>query len=308
MAGPVIVIAGNFGASCGVGLSDRLGVDQAMKWRGRRTSRNIVDRRGSTRAAGIGGVGAVVLVLAGMFFGVDLTPLLQGGGIDGSYESDSRPNTIEDETEQFVGVVLADTEEVWSDIFANSGLTYAEPQLVLYSGTTSSACGTANAAVGPFYCPNDQRIFLDTDFFRVLSQQLGAGGDFAAAYVIAHEVAHHVQHQLGTLSLVNAEKQRVSQTMANQLSVRVELQADCFSGIWAREAQSRFGSIEAGDIAEAMNAAARIGDDALQQASQGQVVPDSFTHGTSAQRQEWFARGYQNGNPGECDTFADGAL
>jgi uncharacterized protein len=283
-----------------------------MKWRGRRTSSNIQDRRGQRmrgrggRVAGVGGLGAVAIVVIGLFLGVDLTPLLQGGpGLSPAPQQTSTgPNAIDDEMEQFVGVVLADTEEVWHEVFRANDLTYREPVLVLYSGVTASACGTANAAVGPFYCPNDQRIFLDTDFFTVLANRLGAKGDFAAAYVIAHEVAHHVQGQLGVLGEVNRQKQQVSQTQANELSVRVELQADCYSGIWARAAQQRFGSIERGDIDEAMNAAARIGDDALQRASTGRVVPDSFTHGTSAQRQEWFARGYDSGDPGDCDTFS----
>ena len=256
-------------------------------------------RGGTGRVAGIGGVGALIVVLIGAFVGVDLTPLLQGGSVSGP----ASPNTIDDRTEEFVSVVLADTEEVWGSIFANSGLDYDQPELVLYSGATTSACGMANAAVGPFYCPGDQRIFLDTSFFATLDQRLGAGGDFAFAYVIAHEVAHHVQNEIGVLGQVNQRRARLPQSEANELSVRIELQADCYSGLWARHAEQRFGSLEPGDIDEAMNAAAAIGDNALQRASQGQVVPDSFTHGTSEQRQRWFYRGYESGDPQACDTF-----
>ncbi len=283
-----------------------------MKWQGRRGSRNIQDRRGmrggSGKVAGLGGVGALIVVVIGAFYGVDLTPLLQGGSVSTPASAPAGPNTIDDRTEEFVSVVLADTEEVWGSIFANSGLDYDQPELVLYSGATTSACGTANAAVGPFYCPGDQRIFLDTSFFATLDQRLGAGGDFAFAYVIAHEVAHHVQNETGVLGQVNEQRARLPQSQANELSVRIELQADCYSGLWARHAEQRFGSLEPGDIDEAMNAAAAIGDDALQRASQGQVVPDSFTHGTSAQRQRWFNRGYESGDPQSCDTFATDRL
>jgi predicted metalloprotease len=204
--------------------------------------------------------------------------------------------------------VLADTEEVWDEIFTRSGLDYTPPTLVLYAGQTASACGGADAAMGPFYCPGDQRVFLDTDFFRVMAQDMGARGDFAAAYVIAHEVAHHVQNELGVLGRVNAQRARVSQSDSNALSVRVELQADCYSGIWARYAEERFGSLEPGDIEEAMDTAARIGDDALQRAARGVVVPDSFTHGSSEQRQRWFGEGYRTGDPQSCDTFAAARL
>ena len=280
-----------------------------MQWRGRRTSGNIEDRRrggGMGRPAGIGGVGLVIVLLIGIFFGVDITPFIGGGQVQTG--APAGPNAIDDEAEEFVGVVLADTEEVWTDIFQGSGLTYTEPVLVLYAGRTASACGGADAAMGPFYCPNDQRVFLDTDFFRVLSQQMGARGDFAAAYVIAHEVAHHVQNQLGVLGEVNRRRGMASQSESNQLSVRTELQADCYSGLWARHAADRFGTISDADIEDALNAAARIGDDALQRASQGVVVPDSFTHGSSEQRQRWFYTGYRSGDPQACDTFATSQL
>ncbi len=289
-----------------------------MRWKGRRTSANIEDRRrtgGRRRAGGaakIGGVGAVIVVLIGAFLGVDLGPLLGGGGMSsfgpGISQAPGGPNTIDDEVEEFVGVVLADTEEVWNDLFAQAGVRYNKPTLVLFADATDSACGYAQSAMGPFYCPADKRVFLDTSFFRVLSQQLGAGGDFAAAYVIAHEVGHHVQNELGTLPQVNAMRQRVSRQDSNALSVRVELQADCYAGLWARHAEVRYGALEPGDIDEALNAAARIGDDALQRAQGGAVVPDSFTHGSSEQRQRWFYTGYRTGDPGACDTFGTDKL
>lgn len=276
-----------------------------MRWQGRRTSRNIEDRRGrggGRRTAGVGGLGALILILAGLFFGVDVTPFLGGGGV-ATAPAPSGPNQIDDQGEEFVAVVLADTETVWGDIFERSGLRYEEPTLVLFSGVTASACGTANAAVGPFYCPRDRQVYLDMDFFRVMESQLGARGDFAKAYVVAHEVAHHVQNLLGTLSETDRLSARASKSDANAISVRVELQADCYAGLWARHVQERFGILEQGDIQEALDTAARIGDDALQRAAQGVVVPDSFTHGTSAQRQRWFGQGFQTGNPQSCDTF-----
>jgi uncharacterized protein len=282
-----------------------------MKWRGRRTSGNIEDRRrggGMRGPAGIGGgIGIVVVLLVGAFFGVDLTPLLDTGGGTVVTQAPPGPNTVDDAIEEFVAVTLADTEEVWGRIFADSGLSYREPVLVLFSGVTSSACGGADAAMGPFYCPGDRRVFLDTDFFEVLENRMGAGGDFAAAYVIAHEVAHHVQNELGRLSQVNARRSQAGERESNRLSVRVELQADCYAGLWAHHAERRFGSLEEGDIDEALATAAAIGDDALQSAARGVVVPDSFTHGTSAQRQEWFMRGFDTGDPQACDTFAGGA-
>ena len=280
-----------------------------MRWKGRETSSNIEDRRGARGAggmggrAGIGGLGLVAVLLLGMFFGVDVTPFLTGGGGIPTASAPSGPNTIDDTAEEFVGVVLADNEKVWSKAFADSRIPYRDPKLVLYSGVTSSGCGGAQAAMGPFSCPNDQRIFLDTDFFRVMEQQLGSRGDFAKAYVIAHEVAHHVQNSLGTLEKVNAARARASQVESNALSVRVELQADCFAGVWARAVQDRFGTLEPGDVESAMDTAARIGDDALQRAQRGTVVPDSFTHGSSEQRQRWFYNGFNSGDPNACDTF-----
>ncbi|WP_285671659.1 KPN_02809 family neutral zinc metallopeptidase [Paralimibaculum aggregatum] len=318
-----------------------------MKWRGRRSSRNISDRRsgsgsGGGRGGGLGGLGSIlrggraapqgrsrgrvtrrrggigligiVVLLVGMYFGLDLAPFLtamQGGDGGGMVpapreagQSPAGPNTIDDETEEFVAVVLADTEEVWTAEFARHDAAYAEPTLVLFAGQVRSACGFASAASGPFYCPADRQIYLDTDFFRTLERQLGARGDFARAYVIAHEVAHHVQNLMGVMAETARARRGASAAEANAISVMVELQADCLAGLWAQRAERRFGSLEPGDIEEAMNAAAQIGDDALQRRSQGHVVPDSFTHGSSAQRQRWFAAGYRGAGIGACDTFS----
>lgn len=249
----------------------------------------------------------MIVLLIGLFFGVDVTPLLDPGGGTVTTQAPTGPNRIDDETEEFVAVVLAETETVWGRIFENSGGTYVEPTLVLYSGVTSSACGTAQSAVGPFYCPADQRIFLDTDFFRVMEERLGGGGDFAAAYVIAHEVGHHVQQETDALGEANSAQAQMPAAEANAVSVMVELQADCYAGIWGRAARERL-AIDREDIDEAMATAAAIGDDALQMQSQGVVVPDSFTHGTSDQRQRWFLRGFESGDPAECDTFAAESL
>ncbi|KIQ68732.1 KPN_02809 family neutral zinc metallopeptidase [Wenxinia marina] len=280
-----------------------------MQWRGRRGSRNIQDRRrsggGGLAVGGAGGLGVLAIVVVGYFLGVDLTPLL--GGSDGAVQTGAQRELTQDEEEagQFVSVVLADTEQVWGQVFPEQlNATYQPPVLVLFSGRTSSACGVAGSATGPFYCPPDQQVYLDTDFFVTLQQQLGAGGDFAAAYVVAHEVAHHVQNLTGTLGEANRVRGQVGEAQSNAISVRIELQADCYAGLWARLAEDRLGVIERGDIAEAMNAASRIGDDTLQRQS-GQVVrPDSFTHGTSEQRQRWFARGYEEPLMANCDTFS----
>ncbi len=280
-----------------------------MKWQGRRGSSNIEDRRrrggGARRAGGIGGVAGVLVLLAGWYFGVDTSQFvdLGGGGFEASSSAEITP--ADERAAQFVSVTLADTEEVWSDIFQRQlGQTYQPPILVLFKGQTQSACGGASAATGPFYCPPERKAYLDTDFFTTLEQRLGAEGDFAAAYVVAHEVAHHVQNELGILGQVNQLRAQMSEADSNAMSVRVELQADCFSGIWARAAQQRFGSLERGDIAEAMNAAAQIGDDTLQRNAGQAVRPHTFTHGTSEQRQRWFARGLESGDLSTCDTFA----
>jgi predicted metalloprotease len=281
-----------------------------MDWRGRRQSSNIEDRRGRgggmVRAGGVGGIGVLAVVLIGMFFGVDLTPLL-GTGESSYTEAPSGPNTIDDQNEQFVSVVLAETEDVWGAIFKASNLTYHDPKLVLFSGVTRSGCGAAQSAMGPFYCPVDKTVYLDTDFFRVMEQQLGAQGEFARAYVIAHEVGHHVQDELGVLEQTTAVRSRSSEAQSNAISVRVELQADCYAGVWANAARDRL-KLTDDDIRSALDTAARIGDDALQQRSQGVVVPDSFTHGTSEQRQRWFHQGYRSGDPDQCDTFSAQSL
>jgi uncharacterized protein len=285
-----------------------------MKWQGRRGSENIEDRRrmsGGRAAGSIGGVGLIAVLLIGYFLGIDVTPLLNGGGLSGGSEIQSdTPLTEQDQqVGQFVSVTLADTEAVWSKIFTGQlGQTYNPTTLVLFKGGTQSACGGASGATGPFYCPNDRKVYLDTDFFVTLSQRLGASGDFAAAYVVAHEVAHHVQNELGILGKVNQQRASASQAESNELSVRTELQADCLSGVWARSAAETLGSLEQGDVNEAMDAASRIGDDTLQANAGQRPMPDSFTHGTSEQRQRWFAAGYQTGDIQSCDTFGTNDL
>lgn len=281
-----------------------------MKWQGRRGSRNIEDRRGLGRSggavAGAGGIGVVLVVIFGLLTGQDVTPILDevlGGGGAGTQAAEITP--ADEAAAEFVSVTLADTEEVWAALFPEEfGVAYDPPVLVLFKGVTQSACGGASAATGPFYCPPEEKAYLDTEFFVTLERQLGARGDFAAAYVVAHEVAHHVQQELGILDEVNAIRARSDEATSNALSVRIELQADCLAGVWARHAALQFGSIEKGDIAEAMNAAAQIGDDTLQREA-GQVVrPHTFTHGTSEQRQRWFERGFRAGDVADCDTFA----
>jgi predicted metalloprotease len=280
-----------------------------MKWRGRRGSRNIEDRRGRRsvgKAGGVGGFGLIAILVIGYFLGIDGSPLLQGGGTTGgSQQTVSQEITPADrQAGEFVSVVLADTEEVWAEIFRDQvGQPYNPATLVLFKGATQSPCGGANGASGPFYCPADRKAYLDTDFFVTLERRMGAGGDFAAAYVVAHEIAHHVQNELGILGQANRIRQQSSQERSNQISVRIELQADCFSGIWARYAQARFNSLEQGDLAEAVNAARQIGDDTLQRNAGRLPNPHTFTHGTSEQRQRWFARGYDNPTIQSCDTF-----
>ncbi len=276
-----------------------------MKWRGRRGSRNVIDRRrsGATSVGGIGGLGVIAVLLLGYFLGIDVTPLLDGS-LEGA-KTRGELNAADEERAEFVTVALADTEQVWAQIFdqqVDGG--YTPPKLVLFSGATESACGSASAATGPFYCPGDEMIYLDTDFFVTLSNRLGAKGDFAAAYVVAHEVAHSVQDQLGILGDANRIRAQVEQVQSNEISVRIELQADCFSGVWALAAQDDLGTLERGDIAEAMNAAAQIGDDMLRRNAGQAVRPDSFTHGTSDQRQRWFQRGFESGELVTCDTFS----
>ena len=278
-----------------------------MKWQGRRRSNNIEDRRrsGASTASGIGGIGVIVILVVGYFLGVDVTPLLNGAAGQPGIQSGNGEITQADErAAEFVAVTLGDTEEIWADVFRRQvGDTYDAPTLVLFKGATRSPCGGASAATGPFYCPADRKVYLDTDFFTTLERQLGARGDFAAAYVVAHEVAHHVQNELGILGQANQIRAQSSETDSNAISVRIELQADCYAGVWARGAQAQFGSVERGDIAEAMNAAAQIGDDTLQRNAGRVVQPEGFTHGASDQRQRWFQRGYESGDMTQCDTF-----
>ena len=282
-----------------------------MKWRGRRGSRNIEDRRrsgGMARAGGLSGLGLIAVLLIGAFLGVDVTPLLQGGG-GVTTTGQTEVTQADEDAAQFVSVTLADTEEVWTEVFRTQvGEAYTPPTLVLFKGVTQSPCGGASGASGPFYCPADRKAYLDTEFFTTLSRQLGAKGDFAAAYVVAHEVAHHVQNELGILGQANRIRAQSSQSQANAISVRIELQADCLSGIWARYAEARFGSLERGDLDEAMNAARRIGDDTLQRSAGRAPNPHTFTHGTSEQRQRWFARGYNEPQIQSCDTFSAQSL
>lgn len=280
-----------------------------------RESRNIEDRRG--RRMPIGGrgsigIGTIILALVAMYFGIDPSVVLQGAveptPRSASYDT-ATPDAGQTPELQFVSRVLGDTEDTWHALFREMKAgPYQEPKLVIYTGSTPSACGTGQAAMGPFYCPADFRIYLDLSFFRQLEHQLDSPGDFAQAYVIAHEVAHHVQNQLGVMRQVDQARSRMNAAQSNALSVRVELQADCLSGVWAHHSNAQRATLEPGDIEEGLNAAAAIGDDRLQKRSQGYVVPDSFTHGTSAQRVRWFKRGYETGNPNQCDTFAASQL
>ena len=276
-----------------------------MRLRGIKGSRNIEDRRGGggkrRAAGGIGGVGLLVVLAVGYFTGVDVTPLLDGA--QQPQQTQSRQVSAEDERAgQFTSAVLATTEQVWTKIFREQlDLPYNAPVLVLYSGVTQNPCGGAYGATGPFYCPADKKAYLDTSFFTTMSQQLGAGGDFAAAYVIAHEVAHHVQNDLGILPKVDQARRASSTTEANALTVRLELMADCLSGVWARNVE---GLLERGDLEEALNAARMIGDDHLQRQAGRVPNPHTFTHGTSAQRARWFDVGFDTCNIGRCDTFA----
>lgn len=274
-----------------------------MKWRGRRGSANVSDRRRMGPAAAGGGIGVVLLTVLALVLGADPEEVLQTGG------GGAPPTAAEDSLAEFSSVVLADTEDVWNQIFQEElQQPYREPQLVLFSGVVRSGCGTAQAAMGPFYCPLDQSVYIDLSFYRELRQRLGAPGDFAQAYVIAHEVGHHVQTLLGISEEVHARRQAVGGAAANELSVRQELQADCFAGVWANRADRMHEILDPGDVDEALGGAAAVGDDRLQQQSQGEVVPESFTHGTSEQRMRWFMTGFESGQPDRCDTFAREAL
>ena len=291
-----------------------------MKWEGQRQSDNVEDRRGEGGGPGGGfrvgggrgiGLGTIVIALvAGWIFGINpltLLGVLGGGG--GAIEAPSAQQApaqrppANDDVAAFVSTVLADTEDIWGAVMKTGGAAYREPKLVLFRGAVGTACGTGQSAMGPFYCPGDQKVYLDLGFFDTLRSRMGAPGDFAQAYVIAHEVGHHVQNQLGITGKVDGMRGRVSAQQMNALSVRVELQADCFAGVWAHHSQKGKGWLDRGDIDEAMNAAAQIGDDMLQRKTQGTVVPESFTHGSSQQRQSWFRRGLESGSVGQCNTF-----
>ncbi len=309
-----------------------------MLWKGRRRSGNIEDRRGmgggggmrlpgglgglgggmgggARRGGGMGIVGILVVLGIAWFLGINPLTLLSGGmdtgGYDPSYPEQQSSldggggfsDPASEEMKEFVSVVLADTEDTWNALLPQVGAKYREPNLVLFSGGVDSACGYAQSAVGPFYCPGDEKVYLDLNFFDELSRRFGAPGDFAQAYVIAHEVGHHVQNVLGIEAQVRQARGSMSETQANELSVRVELQADCFSGVWANRAQIERGLLEPGDIEEALGAASAVGDDTLQKQAGGRVVPDSFTHGSAQQRMRWFDAGYRSGDPKACDTF-----
>jgi uncharacterized protein len=291
-----------------------------VKWEGQRQSDNVEDRRGEGGGRGGGfrvgggrgiGLGTIVIALvAGWIFGINPLTLLGvlggGGGVIEAPTAQQAPAQrppAGDEVAAFVSTVLADTEDVWGAVMQSGGAAYREPKLVLFRGAVGTACGTGQSAMGPFYCPGDQKVYLDLGFFDTLRSRMGAPGDFAQAYVISHEVGHHVQNLLGITGKVDGMRGRVPQAQMNALSVRVELQADCFAGVWAHHSQKGKGWLERGDIDEAMNAAAQIGDDMLQRKTQGTVVPESFTHGSSQQRQNWFRRGFESGSVGQCNTF-----
>lgn len=288
-----------------------------MRWRDGRESDNVEDRRGMGVSrgvkvgGGIGGLGLLVVVAISLYLGVDPTVLLQGGlqeqAPSASVQQGVRP-TANDDQRRFVAVVLGDTETVWHEVFRKMGRTYQEPKLVLFSGAVESACGMADSAVGPFYCPSDHKVYLDLSFFEDLKTRFGASGDFAQAYVIAHEVGHHVQTLLGVSRRIQQLQSRAGSSDRNRLSVMMELQADCLAGVWARQAHESRQILEAGDIEEGMNAASAVGDDRIQKKTQGYVVPDAFTHGTSAQRVGWFKLGLEHGSPEVCDTFKSDRL
>lgn len=280
--------------------------------RGRESS-NVEDRRGSRMPVGGKsiGIGTIVLALVAMYFGVDPGVVLNSGLVGGgpaAVEQQAGPPPADDETARFVSMVLADTEDTWQTIFQQGGQAYQEPKLVLYTGVTPTACGTGQAAMGPFYCPGDQKVYLDLSFFNDLKQRFQAPGDFAQAYVIAHEIGHHVQNLLGISDKVQSARQRVGEAEGNRLSVKLELQADCLAGVWAHHAHASRQVLETGDVEEAMAAASAIGDDRLQKQAQGYAVPDSFTHGSSDQRMRWFRRGLDQGRVSSCDTFSSASL
>ena len=282
--------------------------DITMKWQMGRQSDNVEDQRGGGvgKAVAGGGIGTIILAIVVTLLGGDPSIVLDQAANNPPASNAPQGNKAPAPTQEtkFVAAVLAQTEDVWNEQFQALGRTYQEPKLVIFSGAVQSACGVAQSSTGPFYCPSDRKVYLDTSFFRDMKTQLQSPGDFAQAYVIAHEVGHHVQNQLGILPKVNQLQRQVSKTEANQLSVRVELQADCFAGVWANQANQTKQILEPGDIEEALNAASQIGDDRLQSQARGYVVPDSFTHGSSAQRVRWFKRGVHSGSLKQCDTFS----
>ncbi|MDO8774287.1 MAG: neutral zinc metallopeptidase [Burkholderiaceae bacterium] len=293
-----------------------------MKWDGNRESDNVEDRRGEGGSGGGGfgigggsiGIGSIVIALVASYF-LGINPLtvlsfLSGGDAPTAQvqQGPAHKPPANDQQAKFVSVVLADTEDVWKQVFTKGGATYTPPKLVLFRGSTPTPCGAGQSAMGPFYCPGDQKVYIDLAFYDTLSRQLGAPGEFAKAYVVAHEIGHHVQNLLGVNDKVEQARRRLSEKENNALSVRVELQADCYAGLWAKKANESRQILENGDIEAAMNAAAKIGDDALQRASTGQIRPDSFTHGTSEQRVRWFNTGLQTGSVKSCDTFNTRAL
>ena len=284
-----------------------------MKWRNRRVSQNVEDRRSEGGSSGrgrkTGGIGVILVTLAAMYFGVDPKIILSlmegGGGQSASTQNTSyQPSAEQQQLAQFTGVVLADTEDAWNTLFQQQGLRYQEPKLVLFTDTVRSACGHAEAAMGPFYCPGDNKIYIDLGFYRQLKNNHNAPGDFAQAYVIAHEVGHHVQTLLGISGKVRQAQQALGEVEANQLSVMLELQADCFAGIWANRTEKAKRILEQGDIEEALNAASAIGDDRLQKQARGYASPESFTHGSSRQRVKWFKKGLLEGTIQSCNTFS----
>lgn len=283
-----------------------------MRWQGRRESDNVEDRRNQSPSMGggrmriprgKGGIVLLIIVMVAGYYGYDLTPLLTGGEPASQPSSQQRVSPNDDEAAKFTSVIFATTEDTWQKLFQQMGKPWQSPTLVMYRGSTQTGCGTGQSVMGPFYCPADQKVYIDLSFYDEMKTKLGADGDFAQGYVIAHEVGHHVQKLLGIEPKVRQMQQNASQTQVNQLSVKMELQADCFAGVWGHYMEKQQ-VLEPGDLQEALNAAEAIGDDRLQQKSQGRVVPDSFTHGSSEQRYSWFKRGYDGGDPGQCNTFA----
>ncbi len=287
-----------------------------MRWDNERESGNVEDRRGSGGGGGMGlpigrggvGVGTIVIALvAGWIFGINPLTLLgilsDVAPVEQSAPQGTRP-PADDRAAKFVSVVLGSTEDVWTDVFQKSNAQYPPPKLVLYSGRTSTSCGLGQAAAGPFYCPADRNVYLDLSFFRLMAERFRAPGDFAQAYVVAHEVGHHIQNLMGTMDQMERARRRVSEAEYNQLSVRLELQADCYAGVWAARSQQAKNWLEQGDVEEALAAATAVGDDTIQRASQGTVVPETFTHGSAAQRVRWFRQGMQTGRVDQCDTFS----